>query len=84
MRSILIVGATLVAMTLPALAEDCTEDLANTKAEELSNIIQADPSKGEKMDVYIAEVEAEYGGEPSAAQTCEAIDKLIAKLQAGN
>lgn len=64
-----------------ALAQECTEAAAEAKSQELFEMIQADPAKAERLEAAIAEVEAEYGGEPTEAQACDAIDKLMAKLK---
>ncbi len=64
-----------------ASAQECTEAEAERLSGELFAMIEADPSLAERMETAIAEVEAEYGGEPSEAETCEAIEKLMTKLK---
>ncbi|MEM7746122.1 MAG: hypothetical protein AAF409_20700 [Pseudomonadota bacterium] len=85
MKRLFIAAAAALLLAGPALAQECTEEIANAKSEELFKLLDADPSKGENMDRWVEEVEAEYGGrEPTPAETCEALEKLIAKVEAGN
>lgn len=73
----------LSALAQPALAaEECTDEQTQALSEELFKIIEADPSKEENLEKHVATVEADYGGEPSPAQTCEALKKLIALVKA--
>ena len=83
MRKFIIAGAALALSAAPAFAQECTEELAEEKAQALFAMIEADPSKAENLEKYIGEVEEEYGGEPTPEQTCEALDKLIEKVEAG-
>lgn len=85
MRKLVLAGASALALlSTPLLAQDCTEEAAEAKSQELFAMIEADPSKAEKLDAYIAEVEAHFGGEPTPEQTCDAMDMLIEKVETGS
>lgn len=84
MRILPALAAALVLSAVPALAEECTPAMIEAKQTELMALIEADPAKAEKLEQYVAEVEAEYGGEPTEAQSCEALDKLIDKVEQGS
>lgn len=86
MKRLIIAAAAAAALLAgPALAEECTEEVAAQKSEQLFQLLDADPAKGENLERWVEEVEAEYGGrEPTPEETCDALDKLIAKVQAAN
>lgn len=74
--------ALIAAFTVPALAaEECTEEKAEALSNELFKTIEDNPGLAEKLEHHIAEVEKEYGGEPSEEQTCEALRKLMARMK---
>ncbi len=80
----LILVACVAAFSVPALAADeCTEERAKALSDQIFGMIDKDPSLGEKLDGYVAEVEKDYGGEPSEAQICEALEKLVKLVEAG-
>ena len=83
MRMFALAAAAALALSAPALAQECTEELAQQKSEALFAYMEANPDKAENVERYVKEVEEEYGGEPSEAQTCDALDKLLAKIEAG-
>ena len=82
MRTLMIAAAALALSTATASAEECTADLEEAKTAELAELVNADPAKEAKFHEILETVQAEYGGEPSDAQACEALDKMIAKLKA--
>lgn len=65
-----------------AFAQDCTEEAAEEKSQELFEIVQADPSKAEDLEAAILQVEEEYGGEPDESEVCEALQKVIDLISA--
>ena len=71
----------LTAFALPAhAAEECTEADAEKLSEEVIAFIQKNPDSAQKIEGIMAEIEKEYGGEPSQEQVCEALDKLLKRL----
>lgn len=75
--------ALAAAVAWPALAaEECTDDKAEALSNELFKMIEDRPGLAEKMERHVVEIEKEYGGEPSEAETCEALRKLIARMKA--
>lgn len=82
MRILMIAAAALALSAATAAAQDCTADLEEAKTKELAEIVNSDPAKEAKFPELLEKVEAEYGGQPSDAQACEALDKLIAALKA--
>ncbi len=71
-----LIAAVIAAFAFPAAAQECTEAEANALAQELATLIEQKGISDEQIEKHIAEVEAHYGGEPSQAQTCEAISML--------
>ena len=82
MRTLIAGFAALLMTAGAAFGEECTEEAAEAKSAELFAMIEADPTLAPKLEGAVAEVEAEYGGEPTPEQTCEAIQKLMDKLGA--
>lgn len=77
-----VVAAMAFPMALPATAQECTEEMAENLVLELIAMIEEKGTTDEQMEVYVAEVEAHYGGEPSAEDTCDAIIMLKDKVAA--
>ena len=79
-----LVAITLVSMlATPALAaEECTEEMSEKLSQELFTFLEENPDAGKNMDQHIETVEKEYGGEPSEAETCDALKKLRALIEA--
>lgn len=68
---------------VPAMAaEDCTAEKSDKLSEELFAYLEEHPEKAQNMEAHIATVEKEYGGEPSEAETCDALMKLRALVEA--
>ena len=65
----------------PAAAEVCTEAVAARISDEIVTFIQQNPSEAQKIEGYMVAIEKDYGGEPSEAQTCEALGKLLAMVK---
>ena len=83
MRNFAIAAFAALMFASPAIAADCTADLEDAKTKELIALVGDDEAKADRLDGYIEKVHAEYGGEPSDEKACEALDKLIAMMKAG-
>ncbi len=79
MKTILI-AAVVACLTFPAAAQECTEEKVDALAQELGTLMAEKGTTDEQLADYAAEVEAHYGGEPTDAQTCEAIGMLIERV----
>ena len=76
-------AAVVAAFAMPAMAaEECTEAKAEELSQKLFAMIDADESKASSVERHMDEIEKEYGGEPSEAQVCEALQKLIDRVKA--
>ena len=85
MRTLTSVAATAIVLAIacaPAnAAEDCTEEAAQERQTKLMAFMQENPDKQDQVMAVIAEVEKKYGGEPNEAQTCNAMDDVLAGLK---
>lgn len=78
----LAVFALAAALAFPVLADEtCTKDKAEALSNELLKMIEDNPSLAVEMERHITEIEKEYGGEPTEAQTCEALGKLMTRMK---
>lgn len=77
------VGALLVAVSVfpAAAADDCTPELFEAKGKQLDALMQKNPDLASRVPEVVAEVEKDYGGEPTEEKRCEAMDKLYSSLE---
>ncbi|MEP3245949.1 MAG: hypothetical protein ABJN40_04025 [Sneathiella sp.] len=82
MKSFVLAAAVGLCLPTQAIAEQCSPELLQEKTGAIFIYLQDHPEKASKMSIYKAEVEAEYEGKPSNNQLCEALDKIMARLEA--
>ena len=69
-------------MAQPAMADqDCTPERMEALSGEMLDVMNKHPGSADHLDEETAKIEAEYGGPPTDAQTCEAFEKLIKALE---
>ena len=78
----LAIAAAMVTFAFPVLADTCNDEKAEALSQEVFVLIDKDASKADQIEGYMDEIEKEYGGEPSEAQVCEALQKLIDRIKA--
>lgn len=78
-----VLAAAFTLAAAPALAQECTQESAEGLSQELATAVESTGASDQQLEQYVSEVEAHYGGEPSDAQICEALQMLIDKVQAG-
>ncbi len=83
MKKLIIAAAFTLAAT-PALAQECNQATAEGLSQELATAVESKGATDEQLEQYVTEVEAHYGGEPSDAQICEALQMLIDKVESGS
>jgi hypothetical protein len=64
-----------------AAAEECTEARLEELTGVMFDVMMEHPKSGDHLEEETAKIEAEYGGQPSDAETCEAFEKLIKALE---
>ncbi|MFD1157670.1 hypothetical protein [Roseovarius aestuarii] len=82
MRFIVFAAVASIGFSTQSSAQGCTNEQIQQKTDALFIYVQDHPEKAGKMARHKAEVEAEYGGKPSEAELCEALDKIQARLEA--
>jgi len=82
MKFFILAAAVSFGLSTQVSAEECPPELLQERSAALLIYLQDHPEKTAKMAIYKAEVEAEYGGKPSDAQLCDALDKIMARLKA--
>lgn len=70
-----------LSLSTAATAEECTEARLEELTGKMLDVMVENPKAGDHLDEETAKIEAEYGGPPSDAETCEAFEKLIKALE---
>ena len=63
-----------------ANADECSDTDVAERREVVIGFLDENPEKEPAFTALVESIEAEYGGEPSRGQLCEAMDKIIAGL----